>query len=145
MGLAARSRHAEISIIKRDIQIAKENNLKLYFQHLSTKESVDLIRIAKKEGVEIISEVTPHHLFLNENWVYGKNGIIPDFIDLDSYDTNFRVNPPIRQEEDRLALLEGIKDGTIDIIATDHAPHSDGDKLNTFDSAPAGINGALTL
>ena len=144
MGLAARSRHAEISIIKRDIQIAKENNLKLYFQHLSTKESVDLIRIAKKEGVEIISEVTPHHLFLNENWVYGKNGIIPDFIDLDSYDTNFRVNPPIRQEEDRLALLEGIKDGTIDIIATDHAPHSDGDKLNTFDSAPAGINGAET-
>ena len=100
--------------------------------------------LINKEGVEIISEVTPHHLFLNENWVYGKNGIIPDFIDLDSYDTNFRVNPPIRQEEDRLALLEGIKDGTIDIIATDHAPHSDGDKLNTFDSAPAGINGAET-
>ena len=144
MGLAARTRDAEISIIKRDIQIAKENKLKLYFQHISTKEGVEIIRNAKKEGLEIQSEVTPHHLFLNENWVYGKKGDIPGYLDLDSYDTNFRVNPPIREEEDRISLLAGIKDGTIDIIATDHAPHSEGDKLNTFDSAPAGINGAET-
>jgi len=144
LGLSSRPKKAEINCIKRDIELAKKNNLWIYLQHVSCKESVSLIREAKKNGVKITAEVTPHHLYMNENWTYGKKGKIPSWIDLDSYDTNTRVNPPLRSEDDRLCLLKGIQDGTIDIIATDHAPHSKGDKLNTFDAAPAGINGSET-
>tara|TARA_B110000495_G_C22852970_1_gene497363 strand:- start:198 stop:734 length:537 start_codon:yes stop_codon:yes gene_type:complete len=79
---------------------------------------------------------------MNELWTYGLKGNVPDYLDLNSYDTNTRVNPPLRSEEDRKALINALKDGTIDLIATDHAPHSQGDKLNTFEDAPAGINGA---
>ena len=81
---------------------------------------------------------------MNENWIYGKKGQKVEFLDFDSYDTNTRVNPPLRDESDRLALIEAVNNGTIDIIATDHAPHSKGDKLNLFDSVPAGINSAET-
>ncbi len=103
-----------------------------------------MIREAKNQGVKVTAEVTPHHLFMNEFWTYGKKGEVPSWIDLNSYDTNTRVNPPLRSDEDRISLLDGVRDGTLDIIATDHAPHSTGDKLDTFDSAPAGINGAET-
>ena len=81
---------------------------------------------------------------MNENWTYGNQENSPNWIDIDSFDTNTRVNPPLRTEEDRLCLIEALVDGTIDIVATDHAPHSKGDKNNTFDEAPAGINGAET-
>ena len=142
LGLKPRSAKAEYSIIKRDIKIAMENNSPIYFQHISSKESIELIKEAKKLGVNIIAEVTPHHLFMNELWTYGLKGDIPKFLDLNSYDTNTRVNPPLRCEEDRKALINALKDGTIDLIATDHAPHSKGDKLNTYEDVPAGINGA---
>jgi len=144
LGIKPRSKEAEISSVKRDIEIAKENDLWIYLQHISCKESVELIRIAKNEGVKVTAEVTPHHLFMNEFWTYGKKGDVPSWIDLKSYDTNTRVNPPLRSELDRKSLLDAIMDETIDIIATDHAPHSKGDKLDTFDNAPAGINGAET-
>jgi len=144
LGLKARPKEAEIRCVTRDIEIAKKNDLWIYLQHISCKESVELIRQAKTQGVKITAEVTPHHLFMNEFWTYGKKGNVPSWIDLNSYDTNTRVNPPLRSDVDRISLLEGVKDGTIDIIATDHAPHSNGDKLDTFDSAPAGINGAET-
>jgi len=144
LGLKPRSKEAEITSVKRDIEIAKKNDLWIYLQHISCKESVELIRKAKNQGVKITAEVTPHHLFMNENWTYGKKGALPSWIDLMSYDTNTRVNPPLRSENDRKSLLEAINDKTIDIIATDHAPHSKGDKLDTFDNAPAGINGAET-
>ena len=142
LGLKPRSSKAECSIIKRDIKIAMENKSPIYFQHISSKESIELIKEAKKLGVNITAEVTPHHLFMNELWTYGLKGDIPKFLDLNSYDTNTRVNPPLRSEEDRKALINALKDGTIDLIATDHAPHSEGDKLNTYEEAPAGINGA---
>jgi dihydroorotase len=142
LGLKPRSSKAEYSIIKRDIKIAMENKSPIYFQHISSKESIELIKEAKKLGVNITAEVTPHHLFMNELWTYGLKGDIPKFLDLNSYDTNTRVNPPLRSEEDRKALINALKDGTIDLIATDHAPHSEGDKLNTYEEAPAGINGA---
>jgi|TARA_B110000263_G_scaffold75033_1_gene65487 dihydroorotase len=142
LGLNPRSYKAESKIVERDIKIAIENNFSIYFQHISSKKSIELIRDAKKSGVNIIAEVTPHHLFMNELWTYGLKGNVPDYLDLNSYDTNTRVNPPLRSEEDRKALINALKDGTIDLIATDHAPHSQGDKLNTFEDAPAGINGA---
>ena len=142
LGLNPRSSEAESRIVERDIEIAKKNNSSLYFQHISSKKSIELIRNAKKSGINIVAEVTPHHLFLNELWTYGLKGKIPEFLDLNSYDTNTRVNPPLRTEEDRKELINALKDGTIDLIATDHAPHSQGDKLNTFEDAPAGINGA---
>ena len=144
LGLKPRPKDAEIACVKRDIDLAKKNNLWIYLQHISCKESIDLIRNAKNQGVKVTSEVTPHHLFMNEFWSYGKKGEVPSWIDLSSYDTNTRVNPPLRSEIDRISLIEAVNDGTIDIIATDHAPHSFGDKLNTFDSAMAGINGAET-
>ncbi len=144
LGLRPRPKEAEINCVKRDIEIAKKNDLWVYLQHISCKESVLLIREAKNQGVKVTAEVTPHHLFMNDFWTYGKKGKVPSWIDLNSYDTNTRVNPPLRSDEDRISLLEGVRDGTLDIIATDHAPHSTGDKLDTFDSAPAGINGAET-
>ncbi|NCG35019.1 MAG: amidohydrolase family protein [Dehalococcoidales bacterium] len=142
LGLNPRSSEAESKIIERDIKIAKKNKYSLYFQHISSKKSIELIRNAKKLGINIIAEVTPHHLFMNELWTYGLKGNVPEFLNLNSYDTNTRVNPPLRTEEDRKELISALKDGTINLIATDHAPHSQGDKLNTFEDAPAGINGA---
>lgn len=144
LGLKSRPKSAEISSVKRDIEIAKKNGRWVYLQHISCKESVEIIREAKKQGVKVTAEVTPHHLYMNELWTYGEKGELPSWIDLGAYDTNTRVNPPLRSEDDRLSLLEAVNDNTIDVIATDHAPHSRGDKLNTFDSAPAGINGAET-
>ena len=145
LGLLSRSKQSEINILKRDISIAKKiNNGWLYFQHITCKKSLDLIKEAKSRGLRINAEVTPNHLFMNENWIYGKKGQKVEFLDFDSYDTNTRVNPPLRDESDRLALIEAVNNGTIDIIATDHAPHSKGDKLNLFDSVPAGINSAET-
>ena len=144
LGLLSRSKQAEINILKRDISIAKKNNAWIYFQHITSKKSLDIIKEAKSSGLRINAEVTPNHLFMNENWIYGKKGQKVEFLDYDSYDTNTRVNPPLRDESDRIALIEAVNNGIIDIIATDHAPHSIGDKLNLFDSAPAGINSAET-
>lgn len=116
------NRKAEISIIERDLKLLEKYGGHINIQHLSSKESVELIRDAKKSGLKLTCEVTPTHLFFTKDMV-------------EKYGTLLKVNPPVRTEEDRAALIEGLKDGTIDMIATDHAPHTDGDKkLGEFKS-----------
>ncbi|MUV40032.1 Dihydroorotase [Lentibacillus sp. JNUCC-1] len=99
--------------------------------HVSTKESVRVIRDAKKAGIRVTAEVTPHHLLLNET-------------DVLTDDANFKMNPPLRSPEDHQALIDGLKDGTIDFIATDHAPHAEDEKALGFMQAPFGIVGLET-
>ena len=113
--------------IERDISLAKETGCAYHVCHISCKESVELIRQAKADGVDISCETAPHYLLLDEN----------DLID----DGRFKMNPPLRSSEDRLALIEGIKDGTIDIIATDHAPHSAEEKSKGLAGSAFGIVG----
>lgn len=116
------NRKAEISIIERDLKLLEKYGGHINIQHLSSKESVELIRDAKKSGLKFTCEVTPTHLFFTKDMV-------------EKYGTLLKVNPPVRTEEDRVALIEGLKDGTIDMIATDHAPHTAGDKkLGEFKS-----------
>lgn len=116
------NRKAEISIIERDLKLLEKYGGHINIQHLSSKESVELLRDAKKSGLKFTCEVTPTHLFFTKDMV-------------EKYGTLLKVNPPVRTEEDRVALIEGLKDGTIDMIATDHAPHTAGDKkLGEFKS-----------
>ena len=116
--------------IKRDIELAKKTGCKYHVCHISCKESVELIRQAKKDGVDITCETAPHYLVFN---------------DMDLKDEGrFKMNPPIRSEADRLALIEGIKDGTIDMIATDHAPHSAEEKSKGLKFSNMGVVGIET-
>ena len=116
------NRKAEISIIERDLKLLEKYGGHINIQHLSSKESVELLRDAKKSELKFTCEVTPTHLFFTKDMV-------------EKYGTLLKVNPPVRTEEDRVALIEGLKDGTIDMIATDHAPHTAGDKkLGEFKS-----------
>ena len=131
LGLQGIPSAAEEAIISRDISLAEESGARLHIAHVSTKGGVELIRRAKEKGIIITAEVTPHHLTLTEEFVLG-------------YNTNAKVNPPLRTEEDIEALIEGLKDGTIDAIATDHAPHTDNDKRCEFAMAPFGISGLET-
>ncbi len=116
--------------IKRDIELVKETGAAYHVCHISTKESVDIIREAKKEGVNITCETAPHYLVFNDTQIKDEG--------------RFKMNPPIRSEDDRLALIEGIKDGTIDMIATDHAPHSAEEKSNGLIGSLMGIVGLET-
>lgn len=125
------SNEVEDIITYRDLLLAKKTNAKLHLCHMSTKESVNLLRDMKKNYEFVSGEVSPHHFTLTEDDVYESN-------------TNTKMNPPLRTEEDRLALIEGLKDGTIEVIATDHAPHSIDDKKLPFSEAPFGIVGLET-
>ena len=116
--------------IKRDLKLVEETGCAYHVCHISTKESVQLIREAKKRGVNVTCEVGPHYLVFNDM----------DLIE----DARFKMNPPIRSEEDRLALIEGIKDGTIDMIATDHAPHSAEEKGKGLEKSAMGVVGLET-
>ncbi len=116
--------------IERDLKLAKEIGCKYHVCHISTKESVDLIRKAKADGVDVTCETAPHYLVFND-------------MDLKE-DGRFKMNPPIRSEADRLALIEGIKDGTIDMIATDHAPHSNEEKSKGLEKSAFGVVGIET-
>ena len=116
--------------IARDIELVKKTGCSYHVCHISTKESVDIIRKAKAEGVDITCETGPHYLVLSDK-------------DLQE-DGRFKMNPPLRSEEDRLALIEGIKDGTIDMIATDHAPHSAEEKSRGLEKSAMGIVGIET-
>ena len=128
-GIGGSPREAEISLIERDLQIALETNAIVNVQHISTKEGVELVRKAKAvPGNRVHAEATPHHIALTEEAVLAKG-------------TLAKVNPPIRTEEDRLAIIEGLKDGTIDIIATDHAPHAKEEKDKPLTEAPSGMLG----
>ena len=123
-GICSRSEWEQVA---RDIKLAKETGCAYHVCHISTKESVALIRKAKKEGVDITCETAPHYLVLN---------------DMDLKDEGrFKMNPPIRDESDRLALVEGILDGTIDMIATDHAPHSEEEKSQGLKGSRMGVVG----
>lgn len=116
--------------IKRDIELIKETGCPYHVCHISTKESVELIRKAKAEGVDITCETGPHYLLMNDSMLKDEG--------------RFKMNPPIRSEEDRVALIEGIKDGTIDMIATDHAPHSTEEKSKGLKDSAMGIVGIET-
>ena len=123
-GICSASEYMEIA---RDIELSRKTGCRYHVCHISTKESVELIRKAKKEGVHITCETAPHYLLLNDSMLQEAG--------------NWKMNPPLRSEEDRLALIEGIKDGTIDIIATDHAPHSLEEKSHGLEKSPFGITG----
>ena len=116
--------------IERDLKLVKETGCKYHVCHISTKESVELIRKAKAEGLDVTCETGPHYLVLDENDLQ-ENG-------------RFKMNPPLRSKEDRLALIEGIKDGTIDMIATDHAPHSAEEKSKGLSGSAFGVVGIET-
>ena len=144
LGLRGIPNSAESMMIARDIELARITNGKLHIPHVSTSESVELIRRAKSESIKVTAEVTPHHLALTELWVYGENGNLPMILTENAYDTLTKMAPPLRTEQDRNALIEGLSDGTIDAIATDHAPHAATDKVCTFTEAANGIIGLET-
>ncbi len=121
---------SEFLPIARDIELIKKTGCAYHVCHISTKESVDIIRKAKSEGVDITCETAPHYLILSDK-------------DLKE-EGRFKMNPPLRGEEDRLALIDGIKDGTIDMIATDHAPHSEEEKSKGLEKSAFGITGIET-
>ena len=131
LGLKGSDRLAEISMIERDLAIAKRSGVKLNIQHISTAEGVELVREAKKSNPNIHAEATPHHFTLTDSAVK-------------EHGTLAKMNPPLRGEDDREAIWEGLSDGTIDIIATDHAPHSSEEKSRRFKEAPSGIIGLET-
>ncbi len=131
LGLKGSDRRAEISMIERDLKIAQKSGVKLNIQHISTAEGVELVRKAKKTNPCIHAEATPHHFTLTDSAVK-------------EHGTLAKMNPPLRGEDDREAIWEGLSDGTIDIIATDHAPHSSEEKSRNFKEAPSGITGLET-
>ena len=131
LGLKGSPREAEISMVKRDIEIARKTGATIVVQHISAAESVELIRQARREWVKVFAEATPHHFTLTQDAIR-------------IHGTLAKMNPPLRLESDRAAIIEGLKDGTIDMIATDHAPHSKEEKEKSFREAPSGITGLET-
>lgn len=131
MGLRGIPNAAEAAMVSRDIYLAELTGGHLHLCHISTREAVDQIRWAKARGVRVTAEVTPHHLALTEEMVQG-------------YRTEMKMNPPLRVAADREAVREAVADGTIDVIATDHAPHHYEEKERDFDDAPFGVVGLET-
>jgi dihydroorotase len=131
LGLRGQPAEAEEIVVARDLAIARLTGGRLHLCHLSSARSVELVRRAKAEGIAVTAEVTPHHLTFTDE-------------DLRTYDTNLKVNPPLRTQEDRVGLRTGVADGTIDVIATDHAPHAVEEKEAEFDRAPPGTIGLET-
>jgi dihydroorotase len=131
LGLAGRPAEAEEITVARDVAVARMTGGRLHLCHLSSARSVELVRQAKAEGIRVTAEVTPHHLIFTHD-------------DLITYDTNLKVNPPLRTADDRAALRRGLADGTIDAVATDHAPHAVEEKEAEFDRSPPGTIGLET-
>jgi len=131
LGLKGIPDAAESVMVARDALLAELTGGRVHVAHISAARTVDIIRRAKARGIRITGETTPHHLILTDEAVSG-------------YDTNTKMNPPLRSTRDREALIEGVVDGTIDCLATDHAPHTDIEKDNDFDAAPFGIVGLET-
>lgn len=132
LGLRGMKTAAEASIVERDIQLAQQfTGSRLHVAHLSTADALKAVRRAKRDKIRVTCEVTPHHFALTD-------GAVGD------YDTNFKMNPPLRSEEDREALLIALADGTVDAIATDHAPHAVHEKMVEFERAAFGITGLET-
>jgi dihydroorotase len=137
LGLKGIPAAAEEVMVARDLTLAKWTKARLHIAHVSTKGSVELIRRAKEEGISVTAEVTPHHLTLTEERIAGESPHKP-------FNTNAKVNPPLRTKEDVQALIKGLKDGVIDAIATDHAPHTLADKNCGLELAAFGISGFET-
>ncbi len=134
LGLPGFPNVAESVIVARDIQLARLTGAHVHFAHMSTMESVELIRAAKAEGLSITAETAPHYLALTD----------ADLAERHPYDANFKMCPPLRSKADQLALIAALQDGTLDAIATDHAPHTTDEKLQAFDHAPNGVIGLET-
>ncbi len=131
LGLRGIPAAAEEIMVARDLTLARLPGARLHIAHVSTEGSVELVRRGKEKGIRVTAEVTPHHLTLTEEEVIG-------------YDTNAKVNPPLRTKQDLQALIQGLRENVIDAIATDHAPHTEMDKLCEFALAPSGISGFET-
>lgn len=130
-GIGGSKREAEISLVERDLNLAIETGAVINIQHISSKEAVALVREAKKHSAHIHAEATPHHIALTEEALVQKGALA-------------KMNPPLRTEEDRQAIIDGLSDGTIDLIATDHAPHSAEEKARPLTEAPSGLIGLET-
>ena len=131
LGLRGWPAEAESSIVERDIRLAAETKARYHVAHLSTAAALRAVRKAKRDHLRVTCEITPHHFTLLDE-------------DVGLYDTNFKMNPPLRSREDREALLAGLADGSVDCVATDHAPHTAHEKNQEFDHAPFGITGLET-
>ena len=131
LGLKGWPSAAEDMIIARNVVLSRHFDAHIHMQHVSSAYGVDIIRRAKKRGIRVTGEATPHHLFFTD-------------ADCRDYNTFFKMNPPLRSEEDRQAIIEGVLDGTLEVIATDHAPHTNDEKDCEFDHAPFGIIGLET-
>jgi len=131
LGLKGWPHAAEDIIVARNIILSHYSGAHIHMQHISSAMSVELVRRAKRDGIRVTAEATPHHIALTDEA-------------LASYDTNFKMNPPLRTEADRRAIITGLRDGTLDCIGTDHAPHSPDEKDREFDYAPNGIIGLET-
>lgn len=132
LGLAGWPATGEELQIQRDIALSELTGCPIHIQHITSARGVELVREGKARGIQVTCEVTPHHLVLNEDDI------------TTTYNTNFKMNPPLRSKADNAALIEGIKDGTIDCIVTDHAPHADHEKAREFELAPFGMTGLET-
>lgn len=130
-GIGGSPAEAEVSLIERDLVIANGTGVRVDIQHISTAGGVEAVREAKKRGLDVHAEATPHHFTLTEDAVI-------------DHGTNAKMNPPLRTEADRQAVIKGLQDGTIDMIATDHAPHTNEEKSRPLTKAPSGIIGLET-
>jgi len=131
LGLRGSPTEAEDVMVSRDVILSAKTGAHIHIQHVSSKSAIDIIRRAKSRGVNISAEATPHHMSFTDT-------------EISQFDTNFKMNPPLRSEEDRQAILEGLEDGTIDCIASGHAPHTNYEKDVEFDYAPCGVIGLET-
>ena len=131
LGLKGWPNAAEDLVVARNCILSEYTGAHIHMQHVSSRNSVEILRRAKARGVKVTGEACPHHIALTDDCVA-------------TYDTHFKMNPPLRTEEDRLAIIAGLKDGTLDILATDHAPHTPDEKDREFDLAPNGILGLET-
>jgi dihydroorotase len=132
LGLAGMPAAAEDIMVARDIRLAEITGGRLHIQHISTARSVELVRDGQRRGVRVTAEACPHHFTLTDE-------------ELDAFDSNFKMNPPLRPWNDVQAVIEGLKDSSIGLIATDHAPHASEKKMREIDQAPFGIVGLETL
>ncbi len=131
IGMRATPKAAEIVMVVREIELCALTGGRLHLTHISTRESMEAVKRARARGLNVTCDTTPHHLTLTED-------LVP------SFDTNLKVNPPLRSEDDRQAMIEGVADGTIDAIASDHAPHAHHEKETSFEDAPFGLIGLET-
>ncbi|MDQ3328183.1 MAG: dihydroorotase, partial [Chloroflexota bacterium] len=149
LGIPGIPASAEEVMVRRDIALAEETGGRLHVAHISTAGAVQALREARARGVPITAEATPHHLLLTDDWVAGWGTLNGEtsterIVGVGAYDTSTKVNPPLRSKEHVRAVLDAVRDGTIDVIATDHAPHAQPDKACEYGCAAFGISGLET-